>query len=163
VGIILVEGPDKCGKTTLVNNSNLEKLHLPNGVFRDLLLKSNIEGTAATFLFFANEMQFWQDWRKNPIQLIADRGMLSMLVYQGYLLGNMPPLIILNLYKSIVKPEIDEIIYLTNTPFEEYDKNDPFEAYGYDQIREAYHDALGFVKANMPEIKITMLDLKWQH
>jgi len=166
MSVILIEGPDKCGKTTLVKQltSGFQPKpiakHLPDGPFRPLVLNGDVTGLASTFLFFANETQFWQDYKANPGDYICDRGMVSMLVYQGYLLGNMPPIVIFNIYKTIMTDlAVTEIIYLVNEPFEAYDDNDIFEAYGYDQIRAAYEDALGLIKSNMPEIKITRVDL----
>ncbi len=165
MSVILIEGPDKCGKTTLVKSLTTAGLlprakHLPDGPFRPLVIDGAVTGLASTFLFFANEQQFWQDYATTPGDFVCDRGMISMLVYQGYLLGNMPPIVILNLYKTIMTDlNITEIVYLTNEPFEEYDDNDLFEAYGYTQIRACYEDAIKLVESNFADIKITRLDL----
>ena len=164
MAVVLVEGPDKCGKTTYVKQiaerHGIVNKHLPDGPFRPLVLNGDVTGIASTFLFFANEAQFWQEYKQSPHDVIMDRGMLSMLVYQGYLLGNMPPIVILNLYKTVMTDlNITEIVYLTNRPFEAYDPQDIFEAYGYEQIRAAYTDALGLIRSNMPDIKITELEL----
>ena len=154
---VLVEGPDKVGKTTFVKSmaaeANVEAKFLPDGAFRPLLLNGDVTGTASTFMFFANTMEYWQ----NPDnEVLIDRDIVSMLVYQGYLLKNMDPLIIINLYKSIVYKvnQPDKIIYLTNEPFEEYDADDFFEAFGYEKIREAYDEAIRVVELNFPDIEI---------
>ena len=158
---ILIEGPDKTGKTTLamemaeVEGSTF--LHLPASPIRELVFAEDFNNTAGTFLFFADTMNLWQ----NPIpKFVLDRDILSMLAYQGYLLGNMNPIIILNLYKSIVYKDNrpDYIVYLTNEPFEKYDKKDPFEKYGYEAIREAYEAAVKLVELNFPEIEIRRIE-----
>jgi len=165
MAVVLVEGPDKCGKTTYVkavaDQLGITPKHLPDGPFRPLVINGDVNGIASTFLFFANEAQFWQEFKEAPEDVIMDRGMISMLVYQGYLLGNMPPIVIFNLYMTVMKDlAIDEIVYVVNPPFEAYDKDDLFEAYGYEQIRAAYEDAIGLVASNMPNIKITRVDLR---
>ena len=155
---IVVDSPDKTGKTTLCKKMNEDFFHQPFEPYRTILLAGQVEGTASTFLFFANTMELWA---KPPENFVLDRDILSMLVYQGILLQNMNPIIILNLYKSIVYKEHqpDKIIYLTNEPFEEYDKNDIFEAFSYEAQREAYSYAINLVKLNFPEIEIEELRL----
>jgi hypothetical protein len=87
-----------------------------------------------------------------------------MLVYQGFLLGAMDPVIIINLYKSVIykhhRP--DEIHYLVNEPFEEYDPEDKFEAFGYEAIRDAYEEAFRVVELNFPKIKMVRVDASKQ-
>jgi thymidylate kinase len=145
---IVVEGPDKCGKTTYCKTMDESFLHLPNEPYRSLLLDGVITGTASTFVFFANTQELWDN---PPESFYLDRDVVSMIAYQGILLGNMNPIVILNLYKSVVyksnKP--DKIIYLKNEPFEEYDKDDIFESFGYAAIRAAYEEAIKLVKLNL--------------
>lgn len=158
---VVVEGPDKCGKTTMVKQVAAETgvvvKHLPDGDFRPLVLSGQVTGTAATFLFFANTMDLWAN---APENMIIDRDILSMIVYQGYLLKNMDPLVIVNLYKLAVYKDAkpDKIIYLVNEPFEEYDKDDIFESFGYEAIRDAYEEAFRFVEVNFPEIEMVRVD-----
>ncbi len=144
---IIVEGPDKTGKTTYCKELDPDFLHLPSEPYRSILLNGDVTGTASTFLFFANTMELWQN---PPEHFVLDRDIVSMLVYQGYLLGNMNPIIILNLYKSVVYKDNmpDKIIYLKNEPFEEYDKDDIFEAFGYELQRKAYEEAINLVEFN---------------
>ena len=146
---IIVEGPDKTGKTTYCKSLDPNFSHLPSGLYRPLVLNGDVTGTASTFLFFANTMELWQN---PPEHFILDRDIVSMLVYQGFLLGNMNPIIILNLYKSIVYKDNmpDKIVYLKNSPFEDYDQDDIFEAFGYEAQRDAYEQAISLVKFNFP-------------
>ena len=153
---IIIEGPDRTGKTTLVHAMALKEeknIHFPSGWYRDKLLNNEVNGTAATFLFFTETMTFWEN---PPEDFVLDRDILSMIVYQGILQNVMNPMIILNLYKSVVykdnKP--DKIIYLVNPPFEEYDMDDKFEAFGYAAIRTAYDKAFQLVEMNFPEIEM---------
>lgn len=153
---IVIEGPDKTGKSTLTKamaeDLGLPAYHLPNGFYREKLLSDEVNGPAGTFLFFANTMDFWQN---PPEKCVLDRDILSMLVYQGILLRVMEPMIILNLFKSVVykydKP--DQIIYLVNDPFEEYTEGDKFEEFGYEAIRNAYDEAYRLCELNFPEIE----------
>ncbi len=160
---IVIEGEDKCGKTTLAKGMAIAEqstfLHLPAETFREMILSGEITGSASTFLFFADAMKLWQD---PPKDFVLDRDILSMLAYQGYLLENMNPIILLNLYKSVIYKDNrpDKIIYLTNPPFEEYDINDPFEVYGYERIKECYELAIKLVELNWPEIKIEKVDVR---
>jgi thymidylate kinase len=160
---IVIEGPDKCGKTTLVKQmAGLAELRfMPDGDFRPLVLSGKVSGTAATFLFFANSMDLWTSPAE---QLVVDRDILSMIVYQGLLLKSMDPMIIINLFKSVVYKDFmpDEIHYLINEPFEAYDENDKFEAFGYEAIREAYEQAYKMVELNFPKIKMVRVDASIQ-
>jgi thymidylate kinase len=158
---IVIEGPDRCGKTTLAmamaTTEQSTFLHLPQGEIRAMVFKDNVKATAKTFLFFADTMSLWQD----PIKdFVLDRDILSMLAYQGYLTGNMNPIIILNLYRSVIykdnKP--DKIIYLTNEPFEKYDEDDIFETHGYVAIRAAYEMAVKLFELNFPDILVERID-----
>lgn len=145
---ILVEGPDKVGKSTYAKALGMDNYRrFPDGIYRDLLLNEKVTGTASTFLFFAETMDFWSTQKEN---IVLDRDILSMIVYQGILLKNMPVMVIVNLYKSIVYKEHmpDEIHYLVNHPFIEYDEDDIFEAFGYRRQRWAYEQALKLVKHN---------------
>lgn len=161
---ILIEGPDKCGKTTLVKEmveiaqEKFEAVHLPRDWYRARLLSGEISGTASTFLFFTETMELWSN---PPENCIIDRDILSMIAYQGILKRNMNPMIILNLYKSVVyaanKP--DKIGYLVNEPFEDYADDDIFESYGYEAIRAAYEEAVRLVELNFPEIEIERMSL----
>ena len=146
---VIVEGPDKTGKTTYCKNMDENFLHLPSEPYRSILLNGDIQGSASTFLFFANTMELWQN---PPQDLLLDRDIVSMIVYQGILLGNMNPIIILNLYKSVVYKDNmpDKIIYLKNEPFDNYDDNDIFEAFGYENQRAAYEEAINLVRNNFP-------------
>lgn len=153
---ILVEGPDKCGKTTLVKAMSEElgytPVHLPAGWYRQKLLSSEVKHTAAAFLFFAETMELWES---APRDVVIDRDILSMIVYQGLLLKVMEPMIILNLYKSVIYKHDcpDKLLYLVNEPFEAYDVDDKFEAFGYEIIRTAYEEAFRLVKFNFPEME----------
>lgn len=158
---VIIEGPDKTGKSTLAKELSeqleIPTFRLPEGQIRELVLSEEFTDTASTFLFFADTMRFWNN---PPEKYILDRDILSMLVYQGYLKKNMNPIVILNLYKSVVyavnKP--DTIYYLINRPFERYDMDDPFEKLGYVAIREAYEQAVRLVEFNFPEIKVIKVD-----
>ncbi len=160
---ILIEGPDKTGKTTLAMAMAVTEqstfLHLPATPFREMILSGEITEAASTFLFFADTMKLWQD---PPEDFVLDRDILSMIAYQGYLLSNMNPIILLNLFKSVVYKDNrpDKIIYLVNPPFEEYDKEDPFEVHGYEKIRDCYEMAIKLVELNWPEIKIERVDAR---
>jgi thymidylate kinase len=158
---IILEGPDKTGKTTLAmamaDTEGGTFLHLPAEPVRSLVLNEDFSGAASTFALFADSISLWDN---PPENFVLDRDILSMLAYQGFLLGNINPIIILNLYKSVVyrdhKP--DKIIYLVNEPFEDYDNEDPFEQYGYEAIRTAYEQAVSLFELNFPEIELQRLN-----
>ena len=159
----VIEGPDKTGKSTLTmamaEEDGVEHHHLPDGMYREKLLSGEFTGTTATFLFFTNTMAFWESQQAQQEDFYMDRDILSMIVYQGMLLKTMDPMIILNLFKSVVykhnRP--DKIIYLVNDPFEEYTKGDKFEKFGYSMIRAAYDKAYRLCELNFPEIEFSKL------
>ncbi len=160
---ILIEGPDKTGKTTLAMGMAVTEqstfLHLPAAPFREMIISGDVKGTPGTFLLFADTMTLWSD---PPEDFVLDRDILSMLAYQSYLFGNMNPIIVLNLYKSIVYKDNrpDKIMYLTNPPFEEYEKDNPFEMHGYEKIRDCFEMAIKLVELNWPEIEIERVDVR---
>ena len=155
--VTLIEGPDKCGKTTLAKQmaeqSYSEFVYLPSPIIRPLIFSSTLNDP---FLFFADANNLWNKTHIETRDVILDRDVLSMLAYQGFLLGAMDPIIILNLYKSVVyKDNIpDKIIYVINEPFAEYEKDDPFEKYGYRVIRDCYERAIKLFELNFHDIPI---------
>lgn len=151
----VIEGPDKTGKSTLTavraEDLGIQASRLPSGWYREKLLSSEVNGVAGFFLFCSETAAFWE----NPEEeLILDRDILSMIVYQGILQQLVNPMVIINLYKILIydKHMPDEIIYLVNDPFEEYDMDDKFEAFGYEAIRAGYEEAFRLVQLNFPEI-----------
>jgi len=162
--VTLVEGPDRCGKSTfakhLAEETHSEFLFLPSPVIRPLIFSGELNDP---FLFFADANKLWNKSDIATRDVILDRDILSMLAYQGFLLGHMNPVIILNLYKSIVyehnRP--DEIIYVTNEPFAPYDENDVFEKYGYEMIRDCYEKAVHLFELNFPEIPVRLMELDY--
>lgn len=154
--VTLIEGPDKCGKTTLAkklsDTSGFEFLFLPAPWIRPL----HFSDKGDPFLLFADTNTLWNKSAIETRDVILDRDILSMLAYQGFLLGAMNPIIILNLYKSVIyefnKP--DKIIYVTNKPFAAYDASDKFEKHGYEIIRDCYEKAVHLFELNFPEIPI---------
>lgn len=156
---ILVEGPDKVGKTTYAQILGMENYNrFPDGIYRELLLSEKLTGPASTFLFFAETMDFWSTPKYD---IVLDRDILSMLVSQGILLENMPLMMILNLYKSLVYKNNmpDEIHYIVNDPFANYEENNIFEAFSYEKQRWAYEQAIRLVKYNF-SIDIKKKDLR---
>ena len=162
---VLIEGPDKTGKSTLVKTmaeaDNVAAYRLPNDWYREKLITGKVKDLSAFFLFCSETAGLWE--HKNlPKHFILDRDILSMIVYQGILLNGVNPMLILNLYKSVIykKNRPDKIIYLVNPPFEEYDKDDRFEALGYEAIRTAYDEAYRLVELNFPEIECRRVHLE---
>ena len=161
--VTLIEGPDRCGKTTyarkLAEESSAEFLFLPSPLIRPLIFSGELNDP---FLFFADANNLWNKSKIETRDIVLDRDILSMLAYQGFLLAQMNPIIILNLYKSIVyehnRP--DEILYIVNGPFAEYDKNDPFEQHGYELIRDCYEKAVKLFELNFPEIPVTRVEIE---
>ena len=161
--VVLIEGPDKCGKTTyakqLAEDSCTEFMFLPSPIVRPLIFSGALNDP---FLFFADSNNLWNKSKIETRDIVLDRDILSMLAYQGFLLGHMNPIVILNLFKAVVyehnKP--DEVIYITNKPFAPYDANDPFEQYGYDAIRDCYEKAVNLFELNFPEIKLTRVEIE---
>lgn len=164
MSVTIIEGPDKCGKSTyakqLAQDTNSEFLYLPADWIRPL----HFSHMGDPFLLFADTNTFWNKSKVETRDIVLDRDILSMLAYQSFLTGAMNPIIALNLYKSVVyehnRP--DKIIYLTNEPFEAYDASDKFEVHGYDMIRDCYEKAIKLFELNFPDIPVERLELeKW--
>lgn len=162
--VTLIEGPDRCGKTSLAKSlakeAKAEFLFLPSPIIRPLIFSGELNNP---FLFFADAHNLWNKSNIETRDIVLDRDILSMLAYQGFLLGQLNPIVILNLYKSVVyehnRP--DEIIYVTNEPFAPYDDKDPFEMYGYNAIRMCYEQAVHLFELNFPEIPIKRVEIEY--
>lgn len=149
--VILIEGPDRCGKTTLAKlmaeSEGGSFKFLPSPVVRPLIFSGELNNP---YLFFADTLKFWSEASNTNETIVLDRDILSMLAYQGFLLGQMDPMLIIKLYRETIytigRP--DEIVYIINGPFVPYDQNDPFEKHGYSKIRECYEKAIELFEAN---------------
>lgn len=148
--VVLIEGPDRCGKTSLANKlaqGHGKFMFLPSNTVRPLIFSGELNNP---FLFFADTMKFWQDAMVTSETIYLDRDILSMLAYQGFLLKQMDPMLIVKLYRELIYNQVrpDYIIYVTNGPFAPYDENDPFERHGYTRIRQCFEAAIELFKLN---------------
>lgn len=149
--VVLIEGPDRCGKTTLAKKLAEQNggtfSFLPSSIVRPLIFSGELNNP---YLFFSDTQNFWKNTLGVENTIYLDRDILSMLAYQGYLLNQMDPMLIVKLYRetiyNIARPS--KIIYVTNGPFALYDENDPFEKHGYKQIRACYELAIELFKHN---------------
>ncbi len=159
--VTVIEGPDKCGKTTLAKKmaeeSGNEFLFLPSPWIRPL----HFSDKGDPFLLFADTNTLWNKSQIETRDVILDRDILSMLAYQGFLTCEMNPIIIMNLYKSVIyehnRP--DKIIYVTNGPFAPYEADDKFEVHGYELIRDCYEKAVKLFELNFPEIELVRMEI----
>lgn len=159
---ILVEGPDKVGKTSLaVDISNydagIEFQRLPSEPIRPLVFQQLIK---SSLLFFADTADQWNirtpELNALGKSTVLDRDIISMFVYQCQLMQRIDYDIAVGLFHSIVykvnKPSV--VLYVANDPFEEYDPNDPFEKFGYNKIRVEYERAITLFKAEFPLVPV---------
>ena len=163
---IVIEGPDKCGKTTyakqLAKELGVSFCRLPEEPLRAIIFDSEASkpfiGSAQSFLFFAGSQNFWQH---APDDFVLDRDIVSMLVYQSLLHENLDHRLTVNLFQLVVYKHVipKKIIYLTNGPFEAY-STDQYEQFGYDKIRAAYEVAIRWVELNFPSIETEKINLE---
>lgn len=155
MGVIVIEGPDRCGKTTMAmamaEETGREFRFLPSPIIRPLVFSGELNNP---FIFFADAKNFWETHGNSNI--ILDRDILSMLAYQSYLLNKVDPQDVVDWYRKYVyntyAPE--KIIYVTNEPFAPYDENDPFEKHGYEKIRDCYERAVSYLNHVYHEIEV---------
>ena len=163
MAVILVEGPDRCGKTTfaqqLAKATGAQFKFLPSPTIRPLIFDGELNNT---FLFFADAYKFWitdANWQQS---IVLDRDILSMIAYQGFLLKQMDPLDIIDLFKKYIyryhQPQ--KIYYITNEPFADYDQNCPFEKHGYEAIRTCFEAAVDLVAKYLPNLIIERLEIE---
>lgn len=161
--VVLIEGPDRCGKTTwakrLAESEEGTFKFLPSPLVRPMIFSGELNNV---FLFFADTHKFWTSNLDTTGLVVLDRDVLSMLAYQGFLLNQMDPMLIIKLYREVIytidRPS--EIHYIVNGPFAPYDENDPFEKYGYDKIRECYEKAVALFRANF-SIPVISLEVEY--
>lgn len=152
--IILIEGPDKCGKTTFIKKMAKQghlTAALPSIDFKTKLMLdpekyNNVKS------FFEDTVDFWQNKMEKivleanikGVDIYLDRDILSMLAYQGVLNQQMPLIDIAEKYAALCyrKYMPTEVWYLTNKPFAPYEENDPIEKQGYQAIRDAYEKVI---------------------
>lgn len=146
--VVVLEGPDKCGKTTFIQKAAHEHFNaaLPSRPFKERLIAD--PATYNHYEKFLEDTQgFWLSFGKlysmaavNGKDIYIDRDILSMLAYRGVLNGEATEEEILDQYRKIYSTHYrpTKILYATNKPFAAYDENDPIERQGYEAIRAAY-------------------------
>ena len=98
--IILIEGPDKCGKTTFIKKMAKQghlTAALPSREFKAKLM-AEPEKYNNPKAFFEDTIDFWQNKVEKlvleanikGVDIYLDRDILSMLAYQGVLNQQMP-------------------------------------------------------------------------
>ena len=152
--IILIEGPDKCGKTTFIKKMAKQghlTAALPSREFKAKLM-AEPEKYNNPKAFFEDTIVFWQNKIEKivleanikGVDIYLDRDILSMLAYQGVLNQQMPLIDIAEKYAALCYRRYmpTEVWYLTNKPFAPYEENDPIEKQGYQAIRDAYEKVI---------------------
>lgn len=152
--IILIEGPDKCGKTTFIKKMAKQghlTAALPSRTFKEALI-AEPEKYNNVNSFFQDTQDFWQNKIEKlvieatikGVDIYLDRDILSMMAYQGVLNNQASIDYIVQRYfiECYTKYMPNEIWYLTNKPFAAYDENDPIEKQGYEAIRSAYEKVI---------------------
>lgn len=173
--IILIEGPDKCGKTTFIAKKVKEghlSAALPSREFKAKLIAeperyNNFEG------FMTDTREFWHNTAEKMMHAAAakgvdiylDRDILSMMAYQGVLNKQVDLDRIIGVYKKLLYVNLrpSKIIYLTNKPFADYDENDPIERQGYEAIRDAYEKIINHKGLLELGIKIEFMELTYDN
>ncbi len=152
--IILIEGPDKCGKTTFIKKMAKQghlTAALPSREFKAKLM-AEPEKYNNSKAFFEDAIDFWQNKIEKlvleanirGVDIYLDRDILSMLAYQGILNQQMPLIDLAEKYAALCYRRYmpTEVWYLTNKPFASYEENDPIEKQGYQVIRDAYEKVI---------------------
>ena len=171
--IILIEGPDKCGKTTFIKKMAKQghlTAALPSREFKAKLIAEPDKYNNISE-FFKDTTDFWQNKIEKlvieatvkGVDIYLDRDILSMMAYQGVLNNQASIDYIVQRYfiECYTKYMPTEIWYLTNKPFAAYDASDPIEQQGYQAIRAAYEKVIktSWLEANLG-LKIKHVELQ---
>ena len=175
--IILIEGPDKCGKTTFIKKMAKQghlTAALPSREFKAKLM-AEPEKYNNPKAFFEDTIDFWQnkveklvvEATTKGVDIYLDRDILSMLAYQGVLNQQMPLIDIAEKYAALCYRMYmpTEVWYLTNKPFAPYEETDPIEKQGYKVIRDAYEKVIAlpwlehFIGSKIKSVELQHEDL----